>query len=82
MSGRPEPQTWAWGDDEPEPTPGWEFETHWTMAGGEYTRVYVRPVIQHMEPTAARCADSEHEITEMCWRCGREAHEIYAEETK
>lgn len=22
------------------------------------------------------CADGEHEITEMCWRCGREAHEI------
>ena len=78
----PEPQTWAWGDPEPEPTPGWEFETQWEFGGGQYTRVYTRPALRRTDLYGVSCADSEHEITEMCWRCGREAHEIYGEESK
>ena len=35
----------------------------------------LRRVVDNYAPRV--CADGEHEITEMCWRCGREAHEIY-----
>ena len=48
----PESQTWTFGQPEPDPIPGWEFETVWELdpMAAVYTRQYTRPVIKHTQP--------------------------------